>query len=80
MQPLQLCYKQNHTDIQMLYRFIGTGGGRGDDVYVTDSVSMPPESRNHAVEKLLFLQVKTVLLAYHAWRMCALEKPFVLRE
>ena len=28
---------------QALYRFIGSGGGRGDEWFITDRVSFPPE-------------------------------------
>jgi hypothetical protein len=31
--------------VQALYRFIGPGGGRGDDLFITDAVSLPPEAR-----------------------------------
>jgi len=30
--------------VQALYRFIGPGGGRGDDLFITDAVSLPPEA------------------------------------
>eukprot|EP00282_Hemiselmis_andersenii_P046926 CAMPEP_0172086582 /NCGR_PEP_ID=MMETSP1043-20130122/22210_1 /TAXON_ID=464988 /ORGANISM="Hemiselmis andersenii, Strain CCMP441" /LENGTH=267 /DNA_ID=CAMNT_0012748695 /DNA_START=52 /DNA_END=852 /DNA_ORIENTATION=+ len=42
--------------MQVLYRFIGSGGGRGDDLYVSDATSLPPELSDHVDEKLLYLQ------------------------
>lgn len=51
--------------MQTLYRFIGTGGGRGDDLYVSDSTSFPPELQHLAVERLVYLQVHSA--AMHVW-------------
>jgi len=42
--------------VQSLYRFIGGGGGRGDNLYITDSTSLPPELVGLVDEKILYLQ------------------------
>mmetsp|Transcript_12725 Transcript_12725/g.20023 ORF Transcript_12725/g.20023 Transcript_12725/m.20023 type:complete len:535 (+) Transcript_12725:16-1620(+) len=41
---------------QALYRFIGSGGGRGDDFYFSDSVSQPPELKHLVDERIVYLQ------------------------
>lgn len=47
--------------VQALYRFIGPGGGRGDDFFVTDSISFPPETLHATTgerrgDRLVYLQ------------------------